>query len=411
MIFKDKAEAFNHYRTIPAEEIETRAVEIGKLIDTDATADVAALNIELDGLKLAKDNIEQRSAMKDKLKGFNPVTGRNFDEKAEQVEQRSDDIFSSREYRGAFFKQMLNKPLNKDESAIFERAQNQAVVERRGAAFISTGNAAAVIPSQTLEEVVKKAATQGGILPYVRQFRIPANLSVPVATPEDAAAWHDEGAAATASENLPTNVSFGAYELLKVFSLSVASNTMSIQAFEAYLTTELSRTIMAAINTGVFSGSGAKQATGVLPGIVWDTTNSATFASTGIKYEDLLGIAAKLKRGYAQGAVWAMNNTTLFNRIMSVKDTIGRPLFTDPQNGGVGYVLGKPAVIDDFMPDDTILFGNFQYYGVNMPQDILIEMSRESSFKQGLIDYRSMAVADAKPIMPEAFLKLTLATA
>lgn len=411
IIFKDKAEAFNHYRTIPVEQIEQRAAEIEELINTDANADIGSLNIELLGLKDAKANIEQRAAMKDTLKSFNPITGRNFEEKPDDGKQKADgDIFSSREYRSAFYKSMLNQPLSEAERAIFDRAQNQAHIEHRDA-FIGTSNGAAVIPTQTLDEVVKKASTQGGILQYVRQFKIPANLSVPVATPEDAAEWHTEGAAATASTNKPTNVSFGAFELLKVFSMSVASNAMTLDAFDSYLSTELSRTVMAAINSGVFSGTGTAQATGILSGITWTAANSATFAAAGIKYADMLGLAAKLKRGYAQGAVFAMNNTTLFNRIMSVVDTTGKPMFTDPTNGGVGYILGKPVVVDDFMPDDTILFGNFQYYGVNMPQDILLEVSRESSFKQGLIDYRAMAVADGKPIIPEAFVKLTLATA
>lgn len=408
MKFTDKAEAFNFYRNSTMEQIETRAAEIGKLIDTDATADIDGLNIELDGLKDAKANIEARSTMKDKLKGFNPITGRNFEDKPEQRDDG--DIFSSREYRGAFFKSMLNQPLSDDERAVFDRAQNQAHIERRDA-FIGTSNGAAVIPTNTLNEVVQKATTQGGILTYVRQFRVPANLSVPVATPEDAAEWHTEGATSTASTNKPTNVQFSAYELLKVFSMSVASNAMSIQAFESYLSTELSRTIMAAINSGVFGGTGTAQATGILPGITWNAANSATFASTGIKYADMLGIAGKLKRGYAQGAAWTMSNATLFSRIMSVVDSTGKPMFTDPTNGGVGYILGKPVVVDDFLPDDTILFGNFQYYGINMPQDILLEVSRESSFKQGLIDYRAMAVADGKPIIPEAFVKLSLATA
>lgn len=405
MTFKDKNEAFNHYRTATAEEIETRAAEIGKVIDTDPKADVDQLNIELDGLKMAKDNLEARSAAKGKLTGFNPITGKDFTAKPEK---KTEDIFASTEYRGAFYKKMLNLPMNADETAVFDRAQNQALVEHR-ADFISTGNSAAVIPTQTLNEVVQKAATQGGILPYVRQFRIPANLSVPVATPEDAAAWHTEGAAVTPAVNTPTSVSFAAYELIKVFSLSVASNTMSVAAFESYLSTELSRTVMAAINAGVFSGTGTAQATGILPGVTWDAGNSKTFADTGITYEDMLGLAGLLKRGYAQGAVFALNNTTLFNRVMAVKDSTGRPMFTNPIDGGTGYVLGKPVVVDDFLPDDTILFGNFQYYGVNMPQDILLEVSRESSFKQGLIDYRALAVADGKIIVPEAFAKLTVA--
>ena len=63
------------------------------------------------------------------------------------------------------------------------------------------------------------------------------------------------------------------------------------------------------------------------------------------------------------------------------------------------------------LSDDTIIFGNYQYYGMNYPQDILLEVSRDSSFRKGLIDYRAMAVADGTPIINEAFVKLTLETA
>ena len=45
--------------------------------------------------------------------------------------------------------------------------------------------------------------------------------------------------------------------------------------------------------------------------------------------------------------------------------------------------------------------------GVRLPEGITIEASRESSFKSGRIDYRAMAVADCKPIVEEAFIKLT----
>ena len=403
-MFKDKNEAFNHYRTATAEEIEKRAAEIGKIIDTDSTADIAGLNIELDGLKMAKDNLEARSAAKGKLSGFDPITGKNF---SKQPEKRDADIFSSVEYRTAFFKKMLGQPMSEEETAVFNRAQEQAVTEHRAA--ITAGTNQAVIPSTTLNEVVQKATTQGNILQYVRQFRIPANLSVPVATPEDAAEWHAEGTDATPSTNAPTSVVFNAYELMKVFSMSVAANTMSIPAFESYLSTELTRTVGAALNGAVFNGTGTNQAQGILPGVTWDTTNSATYAAGGLKYADVLKLASLLKAGYSAGAVFAMSNATLFNRVMAVTDTTGKPMFTNPIDGGAGYMLGHAVVVDDYIPADTILFGNFQYYGLNLSQDIMLEVSRESSFKQGLIDYRAMAVGDGKPIIPEAFAKLTAA--
>ncbi|PEU78338.1 phage major capsid protein, partial [Bacillus cereus] len=89
-----------------------------------------------------------------------------------------------------------------------------------------------------------------------------------------------------------------------------------------------------------------------------------------------------------------------------------RPIFiADPKNESVGYILGKEVVIDDNLTDGTIILGNLNYMGYNMPQGIMIEVSRESSFKSGLIDYRAMAIADTKPLVSEAFIKLSEATA
>ncbi len=107
-----------------------------------------------------------------------------------------------------------------------------------------------------------------------------------------------------------------------------------------------------------------------------------------------------------------MSNATLYNQVYGLVDLQGRPIFiADPKNEEIGYILGKPVVIDDNIADDVILLGNLNYMGYNMPQGIIIETSRDSSFKSGLIDYRAMAIADTKPLVKEAFVKLTKATA
>ncbi len=88
-------------------------------------------------------------------------------------------------------------------------------------------------------------------------------------------------------------------------------------------------------------------------------------------------------------------------------DSNKRPIFIqDPKNESIGYILGHEVVIDDNIADGDIYLGNANYYGYNIPEGIMIEVSRESSFKSGLIDYRALAVADAKPIVTEAFVKL-----
>ena len=60
-MFNTVQEAFNHYRNSSLEEIETRAAQIKGTIDNDPNADVTKLNIEIEGLNQAKQNIQDKS--------------------------------------------------------------------------------------------------------------------------------------------------------------------------------------------------------------------------------------------------------------------------------------------------------------------------------------------------------------
>lgn len=410
MKFKNIAEAFNHYMNSTVTDIEKRAAEIANIINTDANADVASLNIELDGLKQAKANIEQRTATP--AAGFNPITGMSFETRASH-EATDGDVFASGEYRTAFFKNLLGQKLTTFEDAAFKRAMGIVEAEKRADAFNTVTSAAAVLPTSTLNEVIKKARTMGGLLSVCRGFNIPSKISVPVGTPATKASWHTEGAAVESEKNTVATVAFNGFEILKVFSISAAAKKMSIAAFESYMVDELTNCVMECIADGLVNGTGTNQGTGIIAGITWDSTNSATFSKTaGLKYADCVKVVAMLKRGYAAGAKWAMNNATLYNLFYGLVDTNGRPIFiTDPKAESIGKILGFEVVIDDNLTDEVVLFGNFSYMGYNIPEGIIIEVSRESSFKSGLIDYRAMAVADCKPIVSEAFVKLTRATA
>lgn len=409
MKFKTIAEAFNHYMNSSIADIEKRAAEIKQIVDTDPNADIASLNIELEGLKQAKANVEQRSAGTPGS-GFNPITGMNFERRA-SYEATEGDVFASTEYRNAFYKTLLGHKLNEFETAAF----NRALTEQRADAYSTTSDVAAVIPTTTLNEVISKARTMGGILPACRGFNIPTKVLVPVGTPTAKAAWNTEGAAVESAEPSVTYISFGAFEIIKVFSISAAVKRMSVSAFEAYLAEELASCVMACLADGVINGQGTTEGTGLLDGIVWVTTpgttrNAVTYtggSSDAVDFDDLITTVGLLKRGYANGAKWAMNNKTLYGQIYSLLDGLGKPVFVqDLQSEKIGKILGFEVVIDDNLADDVILFGNFNYMGYNLPEGIMVEVSTQSSFKSGRIDYRAMAIADCKPIVAEAFVKL-----
>lgn len=405
MKFKTIAEAFNHYMNSSIADIEKRAAEIKKVVDTDASADIASLNVELEGLKQAKANVEQRS--QNTTQNFNPVTGASFVSTA-STEATEGDVFASPEYRSAFFKSLLGQDLTTPENSAFKRAMDIVKAEKRADAFNTVTNAAAVLPTTTLNEVISKARTMGGLLPHCRAFNIPTKISVPVGTPSSKAAWHVEGAAVEREKATTVAVSFGAFEILKVFSMSAAAKKMSIGAFESYLIEELNSCVMECIADAIVNGGGSTEGTG-LETITWTKdTNAIEYAKGAVPdYADFVNTMALLKRGYSAGAKWAMNNSTLYTHVYGIVDKNDRPIFiADPKNESIGYILGREVVIDDNIADGEIYLGNFKYMGYNIPDGIIIEASRESSFTSGLIDYRAMAVADCKPLVTEAFVKL-----
>ena len=402
MKFKTVAEAFNFYKNYTNEQLEQRAQEVKGMIETDPEVDITALNIELTGIKEAKDNNNENEQPAERAAKLNVITGMRT---AEKRSFNADTVVDTAEYRSAFFKNMLGQPLNEVEKEAFNVATKTA--EKRADAFNTSTDAVAVLPTATLNEVVAKARTMGGLLAECRAFNVPTKIAIPVGTPGTKASWHVEGAEVESEKATLANVMFDGYEIIKIFSISAKVRKMSIAAFESYLVDELTACVMECIADALINGTGNGQGTGLLTGITWDKTN--TLEAESILYREVVQTAGMLKRGYAAGAKWAMNNKTLYNTLFNMLDDNARPIFiADPAEGKVGKVLGFEVVVDDNLPDDTIILGNFsKYLGYNMPEGVVIETSRESSFKKGLIDYRALAIADCKPIVPEAFIKLT----
>lgn len=402
MTFSTVAEAYNFYKNTSKETMESRTKAIQAEISGNANADIQAYNIELEGIESALS--EKRSDQGERRS--EPVEKRP-DAPGFTASETTEDGAGTKVYRNAFYKHLLGNDLTAGERRVFQAVNS----EKRADAFNNLSNAAAVIPTQTLDQIIVKARDMGGIMSIANAFDIPANISMPVATPGSAAQWHVEGATVESEMADPASVTFGANEIMKVLSMSVATRTMSIDAFESYLTDQLTQSVMACLAQAMVNGDGQGKATGILTGINWTEGDNllAVGADEWSDWRTFTRMIAMLHRGYSTNATFVMNNRTLYENVISLHDDNNRPVYLfDVQNATTGHLLGFPVVVDDFMPDNDIVFGNFKYYGYNMPGGLMLDVSRESSFKSGLIDYRAMAVADAKPIIDEAFVRLTV---
>lgn len=290
-------------------------------------------------------------------------------------------------------------------TAFFSYLQGKATAHQRELVTAATG--AAVIPVTTFEQIIENVQKQQGLLSRVRVLNIPGNLSIPRSDINTPAAWHVEGAPIDDSNLPPDNVTLGGFELAKLFSMSAATQSMSIDAFEQYLVTELGRCTRDALNAVIYDGLGATQPLGLLNGIVWDETNSTTAND----WTSLLQAMSLMPSNFRQNAVFVMNSLTFYGFVAAQSDANGQPLLTrEVASGAPLRLLGKEIIIDDFCPDDTIFFCDPSFYFFNFSKPIAIERSSEAGFTTGTILYRSMAVVDGKPVTPLAFVNITVAS-
>ena len=350
------------------------------------------------GFEVAEDEYQGDLRVIKKIKSLAEISITPFPAyKSTHLEAR----MNTTEYRNAFYKNILGHELTTTESAALKAAR----LEKRDA--FTTADAS-VVPETTLDAIVKEARGRGDLIAHARAFNVPSKLSIPIATPSARAAWHEEGSAVTTEAATLTTVNFDGYELVKIFSLSLKAQKMSIPALESYLASELAESIFEAIDYAAINGTGTGEPKGILQAITWGNKNSVTATDT-INYGDLVAAAALLKSGYSAGASWAMSNKTLYTQIFAALDGDSRPFYlADAQEATLRKILGMPVIIDDNIPDATILLGNFgRFLGYNLPSGILVETSRESGFRNGLIDIRGVAIADVKVLTPEAFVKIT----
>ena len=103
-----------------------------------------------------------------------------------------------------------------------------------------------------------------------------------------------------------------------------------------------------------------------------------------------------------------MTRGTLYDHLVSMTDTTGRPIFQpDAQAAGMGVILGATVKIEDAVEDGKILVGDPKRMVYNMVQDVMVETDKDivnhkyvySGYARGqgaLIDDRAFAELTVK---------------
>ena len=393
-------------------QIDARLAEIRAALQNPETADLDALQNEMNGLLQERAQrvaeAEQRRSMLEAIangtaQGATPP-GNPLAPASNQNTPEERDVLASPEYHDAFFRSMMGLPLSDAHRAAMHEA------EERAALTSASNSAGAAIPTETQNEVVRRLAQVAPLIGEITLFNIPGNITVAVesATTTDGA-YHAEGDNASEAADKLVEVNLTGFEAIKLLSISAKVKYMSIPAFESWLIDNLTDGIAYLIENWIVNGTGTNQATGIEKAATWTAgTNKIKPAAAVPTYAEVCNLISLLPGVYDRRAQFVMSKKTLWQKFMPIRDDAKAPIVKG-EGAGKFYIMGYPVQLTDKVATlGDAYFGDLKTYYGNFAENITVDKSEHSSFRKNLTDYRGTAIFDGKPTVPDGFVKMSL---
>lgn len=382
------------------QEIEKRLAEIKVELEND-NADIDALEKEVKELteerKAIQEKIERRKEiMANIVSGEGTIITDFIPNKEERKFENmtKEEILETPEYRSAFLKKLLGKPLTEVEERAYTSADNSA---------------GAVIPTLTASELFDKMVAIAPMIDEITLLRVAGNVKFAIENVRDAATKHTENAAVTPAGDSLAYVTLAGYEYIKVIRISKTVQTMSINAFENWLTDMLAEDIAVAIENDIINGDGVSGPKGVEYAATWVADeNLIEYANGGSpSYDNVMDMIAALPLRYHSGAKFLCNSKFLYGKLAKIKDDQKQPILVKDMANGLQFrIMGFPVLLSDKVADGVMYFGNFKKIVGNLAQDVTVESSTQSGFLNNSIDFRGTAIFDCDIALPDAFIKM-----
>lgn len=298
--------------------------------------------------------------------------------------QRRTMTVDSAEYRRAYICDLMGRDMD---------------TETRAAFTATTATTGVVVPTTLLDEIWDLVSGQHAIMGDITVLRTGTIIDIAKHTAVTAGAAKQvaESAANDDEQNTFVKVTLAGKDFAKTVKISYALQTMAIPAFEKYLTQEIASGISEAM---------AAHTVSAIEGSLAEGNKVAVAAAKGLTYADLTKAFGTLKR--ASKVVVYGTRATIYNRLVSMVDTTGRPIFQPSlQAGAEGLLLGAQIKIEDAVADDKLLIGDPTKVTCNMVQDIMIETDRDIAKHVNIMS--GYARGESALIDDTAFAQITIA--
>lgn len=373
------------------EEIKEKLKELlAKLEGTDELSEeeIDAIEQQVDELQEEKKSLEAKAEKRSQALAKARALGSVKEEIDGKEERKMEE--EKKEYKSAYLKTLLKRELTETEQRAFTSANESA---------------GATIPTEIAEEIISKVKDKAPLLKEITLLRVKGNVTFAVEGVNAEAAVHGENSAISAAEDKMVPITLSAYEINKLVQVSKSVMTMSIAAFEEWLTDAIAERIAKLINAYIVNGTGESQPTGINK-TVWNQENSITVAKAAtLTAANVQALIALLKSGYDANAKFLMSKKTLFTDFMPLQDNSKNKIVTS--EGKDYLVYGYPVILDENVVIHEAFLGDFKKYVGNLSEEINVV----SDFDINTNSYKFLgsAMFDGKLALEEAMVKLAKA--
>lgn len=303
------------------------------------------------------------------------------------------------------------KSVEKDEKVedVEARAFETYLREQRDGEMAKGANGA-VIPTTIANRIIDTVKQIAPIYALTTKFNVKGKLQFPVAQGFITTNYQEEFNDIASSAVTFKNVELDGHLIGALSKVSVSLINNSQFDIVSYVVNKIAQSIAEFLEKELIKGStkikGITDTTYEGKGV----TKVTSFTKGVISADDLIETQGELKLNVQNGCQWLMNQGML-NEVRKLKDNNGQYILNPDFRTGFGFMLlGKPVMVSDEMPADTIIYGDWSAMYVNIHEDINIRQLNEVYATQHGVGFVAWAELDAKLCETDKFTKLVKKT-
>lgn len=334
-----------------------------------------------------------------------------FDAKTAELKALDKTIEAKREARsltmmdGETPKTPEEKAEKRSTEELEERAFETYLREQR-TGEMAKGDNGAVIPQTIANRIIDTVKQVAPIYALTTKFNVKGKLQFPVAKGSITTGYQTEFTDIASSAVSFENVELDGYLIGALSKVSVSLINNAQFDIVGYVVNKIAQSIAEFLEKELIKGAtnikGITDASYEGKGVQKVESYKAGVIST----DDLIETQGEVKMNVQEGCQWLMNQGML-NEVRKLKDNNGQYILNPDLRTGFGFqLLGKPVMISDEMPDDTIVYGDWSAVYVNIHEDINIRQLNEVYAAQHGVGFVAWAELDAKLVEQGKFTKL-----